>query len=146
MIGGKNSKQLRHERHVQHRNNSQMQSAAQLTGFAIELLQETFELSKNRARVLLKNQSSRRKQNPFAAALEKRNTQPGFQIPHLLRHAGLGNAQPVGGAAEAAGLGDREEITQVANLKRFLHDKQIMRGCTGDCNARTCMREKISLP
>ena len=64
--------------------------------------------------MLLKNQTSWSKQNPFSTALEQRHAKTRFQIPHLLRNTRLRNSEPIGRAAKAPRLGDREKIPEMA--------------------------------
>jgi hypothetical protein len=56
--------------------------------------------------MLLKNQTSRRKQNPFSTTLKKRHAKTRFQIPYLLRNTWLRNSEPVSRAAKASRFGD----------------------------------------
>src|ERR1700741_2199125 len=119
MLRRKQSQQIRHQGDIEDRDNSNMESAAQLPRLARYFLQEILELAQDRAGVLLKNDSGRSEKNAFAAALKKRNAQPGFQIAHLLRDARLRNPEPVRRAAEAAGLGHGEEIAKVADFHRL---------------------------
>src|SRR4029453_3105185 len=70
---------------------------------------------KDRAGVLLKNQTSRGKQNPLSPALKQRHAKTRLQISHLLRNARLGNSEAIGRPAEASSFGDCEKITQGAD-------------------------------
>jgi len=65
---------------------------------------------KQRAGVLLKNQTSRRKQNPFSTALKQRHAKTRLQISHLLRNTRLRNSEPVSRTAKASSFGDCEKI------------------------------------
>ena len=70
MFRGKKSEQMRHQRDIQDGDDAHVQRAAQLSGLAREFLEKIFELSKNGARMLLKNQARRREENAFAAPLK----------------------------------------------------------------------------
>jgi len=111
-----------------------MQSSSQLTWFAAEFLEEILELTKNRARMLLENQSFRRKQNAFSPTLKERHPKTGFQITHLLGDTWLRNAQAIRRATKATGLGHGEEVAQVTDLYRVLHRDRILCGSTDECN------------
>src|SRR6266700_3385720 len=76
---------------------------------------------KDRAGMLLKNQTLRRKKNPLATTLKQRHTKIRLQISHLLRNTRLGNSESVSRAAKASSFGDCEKIAQVVNLQRFRH-------------------------
>ena len=79
---------------------------------------------KERSGVLLKNQTSRGKQNPLPTALKQGHSETGFQVPHLLRNTRLRNSEPVSGAAKASRFGDREKIAEVANVQRLRHGRE----------------------
>jgi hypothetical protein len=53
----------------------------------------------------------------------------------LLRNARLGNPETIGRAAETAGLGYRQKITQVPDLERVMHRAGILCGSTKKCNS-----------
>jgi len=91
---------------------------------------------KERSGMFLKNQTSRGKQDPFSTTLKQRHPKTRFQISHLLRNARLRNSEPISGAAKASRLGDREEIAQVADVKRLWHGKGILFGVDAKCNQR----------
>jgi hypothetical protein len=74
--------------------------------------------------VLLKNQTSRGKQNPFSTPLKKGHAKTCFQVPHLLRNTRLRNSQPISRPAEAPRLGHREKIAEVADIQRLRHGKK----------------------
>src|SRR5438477_166252 len=92
---------------------------------------------KNRAGMLLKNQTLRRKQNPLATTLKQRHSKIRLQISHLLRNTRLGNSEPVSRAAKASSFGDCEKIAQVADIQRLLHGKRILSGWLAKCNRAT---------
>ena len=56
--------------------------------------------------------SFRQSWDPFRA-IEERHAQRGFERLYRLAHRRLHTAQPSGGGREAAGLGDRDQDTQV---------------------------------
>ena len=89
MLRGEQAHQTWHQRNVEDGNDAEVKDAAQLSGFAAELLKAILQLTQNGASMLLKNQSTGGKQNPFAPALEQRNAKRGFKIANLLRDAGL---------------------------------------------------------
>src|SRR5947208_17130074 len=91
---------------------------------------------KDRAGMLLKNQTLRRKQNPLATTLKQRHSKIRLQISHLLRNTRLGNSEPVSRAAKASSFGDCEKIAQVADIQRLLHGKRILSGWLAKCNAQ----------
>src|SRR6476646_7168506 len=119
MIGDKSAKELRHEWHIQHRNNAQPQCAAQFSWFTVQFLEKILQLMKECPGVLLKNQTPRGKQNPLPTSLKQRHTKTRFQIPHLLRNTRLRNSEPVSRAAKAPRFRDREKIAEVANVQRL---------------------------
>ena len=120
MLGGEEAQEIGHQRHVKDGDDADMESAAQLSGFAREFLKATLELPENGAGVLLEDQSRRGQKNAFAAALEQGDAQARLQIAHLLGNARLGNSEPVRRAAEAAGLGHGEEVAQMADFQRIV--------------------------
>jgi hypothetical protein len=81
--------------------------------------------------VLLKNQTSRSEQDPFAATLKQRDAKTDLQIPHLLRNTRLRNSEPVSRAAKASRLGNREKIPKMANVHWLRHGKRniVRRSC-----------------
>src|SRR6266446_714434 len=87
-------------------------------------MEKILQLMKDRAGVLLKNQTSRRKQNPLSTALKQRHTKTRLQISHLLRNTRLGNSEPVSRTAKVASFGNCEKIAQVADIQRLLHWKR----------------------
>src|SRR5439155_2616962 len=119
MIVGKRANRLLHERHIQHRDNTQMQCAAYFPGFTVQFLEKILQLMKERPGVLLKNQTAWSKQNPLPSTLKQRHGKTRFQIPHLLRNTRLRNSQTISRAAKASGLADREKISEVANVQRL---------------------------
>jgi len=97
-------------------------------------VQEILHLMKKRSGVLLKNQTSRSKQNSSPAALEQRHAKTRFQIPHLLRNTWLGNSEPVSRAAKAPRLGNREKIPEMANVQWLRHARSILFSRFAKCN------------
>src|SRR6266480_1116672 len=89
---------------------------------------------KDRAGVLLKNQTALGKQNPLPTALKQRHAKTSLQISHLLRNTRLGNSESVSRAAKASSFGDCEKIAQVADIQRLLHGKRILSGGLAKCN------------
>jgi hypothetical protein len=87
-------------------------------------VEKILHLMKKRPGVLLKNQTSGSKQNPFPTALEQRHAKTRFQISHLLRNTRLRNSEPVSRPAKASRLGDREKIPEMANVQRFRHGRR----------------------
>jgi hypothetical protein len=84
-------------------------------------VKKILHLVKQRAGVLLKNQTSWSEQDPFPTALEQRHAKTRFQIPHLLRNTRLRNSEPVSRAAKTPRLGDREKIPEMANIQGLRH-------------------------
>lgn len=70
--------------------------------------------------VLFKDPANVGQQNAFATALEEIHPKRGFEVAHLLGDVRLRNPKSIGGAAKAAGLRNRKEVTEVANLKRIV--------------------------
>jgi hypothetical protein len=79
---------------------------------------------KYRAGVLLKNQTSGRKQNPLSTALKQRHAKTRLQISHLLRNTRLRNSQPVSRTAKVASFSDCKKVAQVSDIQRLLHWKR----------------------
>src|SRR6266550_8580888 len=98
---------------------------------------------KDRAGVLLKNQTSRGKQNPLSTALKQRHAKTRLQIPHLLRNTRLRNSEPVSRPAKASSFGDCEKIAQVADIQRLLHGKAILSGGLAKCNQELDSRKRF---
>ena len=73
-------------------------------------MKKIFDLAEEGTRVLLKNVTGRGEQNALAATLEKVDPQGHLEVAHLLRNIGLGDAKPIGRAAEAAGFSHGEKI------------------------------------
>jgi len=96
---------------------------------------------KDRAGVLLKNQTSRRKQNPLSTALKQRHAKTRLQISHLLRNTRLGDSEPVSRTAKTSSFSDCEKIAQVADIQRLLHGKGILTGGLAKCNQELDSRE-----
>src|SRR5882762_8620110 len=84
MILGKQSHQMRHERHIEDRNDADMKNATPFSWFTAQFLKTIFQLTQEQAGVLLKDQSVRGQQDPLPAALEKRNAKASLEIAHLL--------------------------------------------------------------
>src|SRR5438034_8431002 len=110
---------MRHECHIEDGDDPQMQGATQLSWLAAEFLQQVLKPTQKDASVFLKNQAGGSEQDPFASTLEQGNSKARFQIAHLLGDGGLRNSKPVGRAAKAARLGHRQEVVQMANLRRI---------------------------
>src|SRR5437870_5309933 len=121
MFGGKQSQQIRHQRHIEDGDDADMEGTPQLPWFAADFLKKIFELTKNCAGVLLKDQTGRREENALSPPLKERDTKARFQVAHLLGDTRLGNSQTVRRATEAASLSDREEVAQVADFQGVLH-------------------------
>src|SRR5213593_2185920 len=100
---------------------------------------------KDRAGVLLKNQTSLGKQNPLSSALKQRHAKIRLQISHLLRNTRLGNSEPVSRTAKASSFGDCEKIAQVADIQRLLHRKRNIVGLA-KCNQELDSTGGILLP
>ena len=98
-----------------------MERAAQLARLARQFLEEILQVPQNRASVLLENLTGRGQENAFSASLKERDPQAGLEIAHLLRNARLRNPETVRRAAEAARLGNRQEIAEVADFHRLVH-------------------------
>ena len=120
MFGGKSPDQLRHQRDIENRDDAEMESAAHLPGLGCDFLENVLNLSENGAGVLRKDLASRREENAFAFALEKRDPQRHLEIAHLLRDIRLRDPEPVGGATKTARFLDREEVTQMPKLERIV--------------------------
>jgi hypothetical protein len=116
MIGRKTAEELRNQRHIQHRDNTQVQRAAQFSGFAVQFLEKIFQLMKDGPGMFLKNQTAWSKQNSLPAALKQGHAKSRFQIPHLLRDTRLRDSQAVSRPAEVPRFGDREKIAEVADV------------------------------
>src|SRR5437763_16616343 len=101
---------------------------------------------KDRAGVLLKNQTSRRKQNPLATTLKQRHAKIRLQTSHLLRNTRLGNSEPVSRTAKAPSFGHREKIAQVADIQRLLHGKRNIVRQASQMQSRAWLKEEILLP
>src|SRR5947208_13787639 len=101
---------------------------------------------KDRAGMLLKNQTLRRKQNPLATTLKQRHSKIRLQISHLLRNTRLGNFEPVSRAAKASSFGDCENIAQVAEIQTLLHGKRILSGWLAKCNQALASGERFCFP
>src|SRR4029450_13275907 len=95
---------------------------------------------KDRAGVLLKNQTSRGKQNPLSSALKQRHAKTCLQISHLLRNTRLGNSEAIGRPAEASSFGDCEKVTQVADFQRLLHGKRKIDRRCGQMHTNSVLR------
>src|SRR6266446_4291379 len=97
-------------------------------------MEKILQLMKDRAGVLLKNQTSRRKQNPLSTALKQRHAKTRLQISHLLRNTRLGNSEPVSRTAKAPRFRHGQEVTQVSDFKRIMHRDQILGDPIWKCN------------
>src|SRR4029077_7004356 len=117
MIRDKCAEKLRDQWHIQHRNHTKAQCAAQFSGFTVQFVEKILQLMKERSGVLLKNQTSWSKQNPSPTALEERHAKSRFQIPHLLGNARLQNPEPVSRTAKASRLGNGKKIPEMANVQ-----------------------------
>src|SRR5437667_6908832 len=93
--------------------------------------------------VLLKNQTSRCKQNPLSAPLKKRHAETSLQISHLLRNIRLGNSEPVSCTAKASSFGDCKKIAQVADIQRLRHGNGILSGGLAKCNEELDSRKRF---
>src|SRR6266699_413349 len=98
---------------------------------------------KDRAGVLVNNQTSRRKQNPLSTALKQRYAKIRLQISHLLRNTWLRNSEPVSGPAKVSSFGDCEKVAQVADIQRLLHGKRILSGGLAQCNEELDSRKRF---
>src|SRR5215467_13726485 len=97
-------------------------------------MEKVLQLVKERPSVLLENQTSRSKQNPFSTALEQRHAKTGFQILHLLRNTRLRNSKPISRAAKTSRFSHREEIPEMANIQWLRHGR-------GNIVRRTCQMQ-----
>src|SRR5690606_21688384 len=59
-----------------------------------------------------------------AAPLHERAPDRGLQPPDVLAHRALAEVQGVGGALEAAGVGDSDEASQRGDVQRAVHVRQ----------------------
>src|SRR5438874_12101236 len=98
---------------------------------------------KDRAGMLLKNQTSRRKQNPLSTALKQRHPKIRLQISHLLRNTRLRNSEPVSCTAKASSFGDCKKIAQVADIQRLRHGNGILSGGLAKCNEELDSRKRF---
>ena len=89
MLSRKCAEQLRRQCDIEEWDNAETQHAAELLRFATQLIEEVFQLTKEPAGMLLKNQPARGKQNAFPATLKERNAKGGLEVAHLLGDAGL---------------------------------------------------------
>src|SRR6267378_5805249 len=121
MLRGEKTKQIWHQGDIQNGDDAHMKRAAQLSWFARDFLEKILQLPQDGAGVFLEDQAGGSEEDALAPALEERHPQSRFQVAHLLGNARLGNPEAVRGAAEAAGLSYREEVTQMANLQRVVH-------------------------
>ena len=77
---------------------------------AADFLKKIFELTKNCAGVLLKDQTGRSEENALSPPLKERDTKARFQVAHLLGDGRLRYAQAFGRATEVARISHLEEI------------------------------------
>jgi hypothetical protein len=98
-----------------------VEGAAHLPGLGAELLKEGFDLAQNSAGVFVEDVPGGGEKNAFAAALEKIDPEGKLEVAHLLGNIGLGNAEAIGGAAEAAGFGDGDKVAEMPDLKGLVN-------------------------
>ena len=118
------AEQLGCERHVERGDDAEMQRAAHRFGRLVQVIEEGLELTQDRARMLLEDETGGSEEDSFSFPLKKRHAQACLQIPHLLRNTGLRDAEPIRRATEAARFRDREEVAQMSNGERIVRHRE----------------------